>query len=575
MVICLAILAGCAVSGLAAADAPEVVVTGVDGALRDNVLAHLQIDDEACDTPPWRLRRLYREADTDIEAALQAFGYYTATLTKQLATGDDCWSVTLAIDPGEPVAVRDLSVRVIGAGQNTNEFRRVLDKNPLAAGQALNHADYEAYKRQFTAVADRRGYFDGRFVISRIDVYPDELAADITIAFDTGERYVFGDVTFEQDVVRPELAQGYIDFDAGEPYDSRRITKLYESLLSTGYFYGVDIRTTPNGAPDYDVDVAIRMNAAKHRSYTGGLGFGTDTGIKVRAGFHHRRLNRKGHQFEINGSWSDVIAEAGAIYRLPMNDPRNNWLQFDTGFKREDNASSDSETWKIGTKMFRRQTVNWLLTYFLDFGYEEWVVGVDEGTSRMLIPGVSWEHSMESGPPRPLTGIKASLSISGAAEALLSDTTFGQARAYGKFVHPLWPGGRGLGRAELGYTLKSEFDDLPASVRFFAGGDVSVRGYEYKSLGPKDEFGLVVGGEHQAVFSYEVDQLIRENWSVAAFVDAGNAFNSFEDLDFKVGVGAGIRWFSLLGPIRVDFAVPLADDAADSWRIHITLGPDL
>ena len=117
--------------------------------------------------------------------------------------------------------------------------------------------------------------------------------------------------------------------------------------------------------------------------------------------------------------------------------------------------------------------------------------------------------------------------------------------------------------------------NLPASVRFFAGGDVSVRGYEYKSLGPTDELGLVVGGTHLAVFSYEIDQLVRENWSVAAFVDAGNAFNDFDDVNFEVGVGVGVRWFSVVGPIRVDFAVPLADDAPDDWRIHITLGPDL
>jgi len=150
-----------------------------------------------------------------------------------------------------------------------------------------------------------------------------------------------------------------------------------------------------------------------------------------------------------------------------------------------------------------------------------------------------------------------------------------QLRAFGKFVHKLWPGARALARAELGYTLKSEFDDLPASVRFFAGGDTSVRGYEFKSLGPTDELGLVIGGTHLAVFSYEVDQLIRENWAVAAFVDAGNAFSSFSDMNLEAGVGIGVRWFSLLGPIRFDIAVPLADDAPDDWRIHITLGPDL
>jgi translocation and assembly module TamA len=559
----------------AAAGAPQVVVTGVEGALRDNVLAHLQLDDESCDAPSWRVRRLYREAASEVRMALEAFGYYSAQVDKQFEAGEGCWSVVLTIDAGEPVVIRDIAVRAVGDGADAPAFRDVIAKPPLQQGQVLNHAAYDAYKRRFNLVADRYGFFDGRFALARIDVYPDELAADITIDYETGARYSFGEVSFDQDVIDASLAQGYIDFEPGEPFDSKRITRLYEELLGTGYFLGVDIRTSPRGDPNYDVPVAITMNAAKHRSYTGGVGFGTDVGIKLRAGFLHRRLNKQGHQFEFNGNWSDVIADIGVGYRLPLNDPRNNWLNFDAGFKREDSVSVNSDTWKIGAKKFRRQTENWLLTYSIDYGYEKWLIGVDEGSSRLLLPGVSWEHTLERGPPRPLAGIKASLSLTGAADVLLSDTSFAQLRTSGKFVHPLWPGARGLGRADLGFTLKNEFDDLPASVRFFAGGDVSVRGYEYKSLGPKDALGLVVGGSHLAVFSYEVDQLVRENWSVAAFVDAGNAFNDLNDINFEVGVGIGVRWFSLLGPIRFDVAFPLADDAPDDWRIHITLGPDL
>lgn len=562
-------------SGLAADARPKIVVTGVDGAVRDNVLAHLRLDDETCGAPSWRVRRLYREAEQQAQTAVRAYGYYDARIEKAFEQTSECWSVRLAIDPGQPVQVRDVDVRVTGPGAGSPEFETILREIPLVDGKSLNHDDYEKYKRRFPSAADRLGYFDAVFATSRVDVYPDDLAADITLLFDTGVRYTFGDVTFDQDVVRPELARGYIDFEPGQPYDSKRITKLYEALLTTGYFYGVDIRTTPNGEPDHDVSIAIRMNAAKFRSYTGGVGFGTDAGVKLRAGFHHRRWNRKGHQLEVNGSWSKVIAEAGASYQLPLNDPRNNWLSFDAGYKREENSSADSETWKIGAKTFRQQTENWLRTYFIDFGYEDYVVGVDDDDSFLLIPGVSWERTMKSGPPRPLSGIKVNLEISGAAEPLLSSTSFAQVRGFGKLAHALWPGARGLARAELGFTLKSDFDALPASIRFFAGGDVSVRGYDYKSLGPTDDLGLVVGGSHLAVFSYEVDQLVRENWAVAAFVDAGNAFDNLDNLDFKVGVGAGIRWFSVLGPIRVDFAVPLASDAEDSWRVHVSLGPDL
>jgi translocation and assembly module TamA len=112
-------------------------------------------------------------------------------------------------------------------------------------------------------------------------------------------------------------------------------------------------------------------------------------------------------------------------------------------------------------------------------------------------------------------------------------------------------------------------------VRFFAGGDVSVRGYAYNSLGPTDPLGAVVGGENLLVGSVEIEQLISDAWALAAFIDSGNAYDDYTDFDPATGVGVGIRWFSPLGPIRFDVAVPLEEDAPGDYRIHITLGPDL
>jgi translocation and assembly module TamA len=158
---------------------------------------------------------------------------------------------------------------------------------------------------------------------------------------------------------------------------------------------------------------------------------------------------------------------------------------------------------------------------------------------------------------------------------LISDTSFLQLYGNTKWVFGLWSGGRLLTRAEAGVTLIDELDTLPASVRFFAGGDVSVRGYAYNSLGPTDLLGAVVGGSNLLVGSIELDQKISTNWSIAAFVDSGNAYDDLGDFDPATGIGVGLRWYSPLGPIRIDVAVPLEKDAPDNYRLHITLGPDL
>jgi len=112
--------------------------------------------------------------------------------------------------------------------------------------------------------------------------------------------------------------------------------------------------------------------------------------------------------------------------------------------------------------------------------------------------------------------------------------------------------------------------DLPVSVRFFAGGDNSVRGYGYEELGPTNDEGDVVGGRHLLTGSVEYNHPVVGRWSLAAFMDAGNAFDTFNDYEVFRGVGTGVRWRSPIGPIRVDVARPV--DEPGNFRLHISMG---
>lgn len=248
----------------------------------------------------------------------------------------------------------------------------------------------------------------------------------------------------------------------------------------------------------------------------------------------------------------------------------------DVGYKIEDNDSFESNLFTTGVQRIQKRDNGWIRTLFLDLRLEDYTAGtLDDGYSKLLTPGISFTFIEEDFPPRPLIGHRSTALTRGAVEGLISDTSFLQVYGNTKWVFKLWPGGRLLPRAEAGFTMIDELDTLPASVRFFAGGDTSVRGYAYNSLGPTDPLGAVVGGENLLVGSVEIDQLIADNWALAAFIDSGNAYNELADFDTATGVGAGIRWISPLGPIRFDVAIPLEQGAADDYRIHITLGPDL
>jgi translocation and assembly module TamA len=171
----------------------------------------------------------------------------------------------------------------------------------------------------------------------------------------------------------------------------------------------------------------------------------------------------------------------------------------------------------------------------------------------------------------PTRGWRLFGQFSGAHENLLSDISFAQIYGSAKLVHQFGPG-RLLIRGEGATTLADEVLELPFSVRFFTGGDLSVRGYQFGELGATNKEGEVVGGKHLLVGSIEYDFRVRGNWIAAAFFDTGNSFGDFGNMKLKQSAGLGIRWLSPIGPIRFDAARGLNDGG---FRFHITMGPDL
>jgi len=558
----------------------EVSISGVDAKIRNNILAYLRLDDEPCDAPGWRVQRLFVDADTQIREALEVVGYYNAGIEKTLEAktlemGDTCWQANFIITPGQPVVLRNVSLKIDSGGVQDSELENVVQKCALNPGDVLQHADYEACRRRINRTAADRGYFAARFTERRIDVYPDDYAADITLHFITDPRYVFGAITFDQDVLDPDMIQRFVIITPGEPYDTERVRRMQRYLFTSAYFDQVLLSRNTREQPYFDVPIHIELTPGKKYQYSAGIGFATDVGPKLRFGVLNRRFNSKGHQVEFETNISRVISNVGVTYRIPLDKPKD-WFTIDTGFKYEDNDSFMSKLFTTGVQRVQERDNGWMRTLFLNLRLEDYSTSeLDTDRSKLLTPGISYAFIEEDFPPRPLEGHRSSVTTRGAVDGLISDTNFLQLYGNTKWVFSLWPGGRLLPRAEAGFTAIDEIDSLPATVRFFTGGDTSVRGYAYNSLGPTDPFGNVVGGENLLVGSIELDQQVAQDWAVAVFIDSGNAYDAIKEFDPATGVGGGIRWISPLGPIRFDVAIPLDNDAPDDYRIHITLGPDL
>ena len=555
----------------------RVTIIGVDEKVRENVLAYLQLDDEACDAPVWLVRRLFSDSETDIREALEVDGYYNVAIERQLTleTTDGCWQADFSIVPGKPVVLRNVNVEIDDSGVHNKQLAKVVLECGLHTGDILRHAKYDECRRSISLTAKDQGFFDAKFIERRIDVFPAEHAADIALHFETGRRYVFGETVFDQVILDPALVQRAVTFSPGQPYDAELIRRMQRNLIVSSYYDQVVLTRKPRGEPYFDVPIHIRLTAGKKYQYNAGIGFATDIGPNLRLGMLNRRVNIRGHQAEFEINLSNIISDAGLSYRIPL-DMQKDWFTIDTFYKVEDNDSFKSNLFGFGVQHIRKRDDGWLRTLFMNLRLEDYTTGAfDDGRSKLLTPGISYSFIEEDYPARPLQGHRSNMRLSGALESIISDTSFIQIYGKTKWAFRLWSDVRLLARVEAGATGIAEFDSLPASVRFFAGGDISVRGYAYESLGPTDELGAVIGGENLLVASVEIDKKFATDWSMAVFVDSGNAYDALSRFSPATGVGAGIRWYSPLGPFRVDIAYPLESSAPDVYRVHVTLGPDL
>jgi len=551
----------------------EVVIDGIDAELRTNVLAVLRLDEEACTAPERRVESEFDRANADIALALEAFGYYDPTIDETLEFSQECWLARFSIDPGERVLLRNVSIELRGDATTDSSFSAVLSASAVRPMQPLLHGDYDRLKQALRSLAIERGYRDAQFVEASIDVFPDERAADVRILFDSGARYRFGEIDMDQDVVDAELFGRYIELQSGDYYDNRQLADARLELMNTGYFNTVSVEP---GTPDREagrIPVVIRVTPAARAEASYGFGFSTDTGPRFRFGRTIRRANRSGHQIDFNGLLSPLVVEASANYRMPYGDPRSEWVSFDIGVLREETDTSTSRSFQFGARRVVLQADLWTRTDSLSMLVEDFDVGSQSGRARLLMPGVAWTRLDADDAIRPNRGSRLRFVLRGASDSLTSNASFMQLVVSGKWIWPMPRSSRLLVSASAGQIWHDVFEDLPPSVRFFAGGDNSVRGYGFETLGPVNELGEVIGGSRLLTGSVEIEKQLKPAWSVALFSDTGNAFSSSTpDLHSSVGIGA--RWRSPLGPVRFDLARPL-DGVDRGIQIHITLGPDL
>lgn len=551
----------------------EVEIRGVRDELLENIRAHLSLQSPPSPLTEATVRRLYRQAPEEIERALQALGYYHPGIRSELTPIEAGWRARFEIDPGPPVRIGRIDIRLSGEGADDPPLREILEKLPIERGEILHHGEYEESKGMIQRLAAERGYFDARFTTHRIELDLLENRATVLLAFDTGPRYYLGEVRFRQDVLDPDFMERFVPFEPGEPFHTNRLLALNNALTSAGYFLRIDVRLLQEEAVDRVIPVEVVLVERMRYQFSAGAGYGTDTGPRLILGWENRRVNARGHRFESQLELSLLRQSITADYEIPLARPGTDKLRFQVGYQEEDTPTAESRIWTVGASRTALRGSSWLETIFLNYRAERFEVGEQVGHSRLVLPGISWTRAVSDHPIDPRSGSRLTFTFQGTDPALGSDVRLFQSQVRGKLIHPLGHRGRILLRGDLGATHIADFTELPASLRFFAGGDRSVRGYRYNALGPVDETGQVIGGRYLMVGSAEYDYRIGDQYGVALFYDIGNAINDLDD-PLRESAGIGIRWISPVGPVRIDLAFALREPDI-SIRVHINMGPDL
>ncbi len=554
-------------------EAPRLQIEGGTPEQQQNIRAFVPMTRFACELPAFRERTVLQGTLDRARQALRALGHYQPEIEVEIARTESCWNLVVTADPGPVARIAEVDVRVAGEGADDPVFVAVISDPGIAVGDPLRHDRFDGLRSRLMRIATDRGYFDAEFTLSRLLVDPEANEARISLHMDSGRRYRLGAVTLEQDILNEDFVARLIPFEPGDPYTSGQIIRLQRNLRDSGYFEAVRVRPGVDDAVDGEVPILAEVEARKRTAYEARLGFSTDIGPRLGLVLDRRYANGRGHRYNAELELSDKRSGIGFNYDIPLADPLSDTLSLFTSFRTEDTGTSKSDRFQIGASRIQRHPSGWQTTQGLRYEYEDFTVGEVSDISRLLIPSYRINRTESDDLLYPRNGYRLELLGQGASEGLGSSVTFLQTHANGKYITGLGAG-RLILRGEAGFTGNASVEELPSSLRFFAGGDSSVRGFGFQQLGPLDDDGNIIGGRHLLVGSIEYDHPIGQgDWGAAVFLDAGNAFNDFDDYELKEGVGFGVRWRSPVGPIRLDLAH--APDSKDNFRIHFTMGPDL
>lgn len=511
-------------------------------------------------------------------------GYFspktTVDATAEQSTDASKKHIRLTIEAGPQTRIDSVDIGVTGAVTELDRLR-VDDMRRnwlLPAGAPFRQENWDNAKNRGLEKLQQRDYAAARITDSQAGIDPDSQKADLTVRYDSGPRFTLGPLQITGTRRYPEsIIRNVNPLYPGERYDVNRLLTLQRQIQNTPYFSNaiVGIDNDPENADGAPVKVQVTEFPAQ-RIRTG-IGYATDTGAQVEGRYTHYNVFDKAYVFD-SQLRLEQKRQYGSLNLAMPPDEKSFVNSVNASMERSRLEGVDLRSLRAGIKRARNGELYdtaYTLTYYRDELQQEDGATlpadtvVSPGKHQALVPGFSWARRDVDDPIFPRSGNLLTLESGFALKGLMTDQTFG--RLYGRFKQYLPMARRDLVilRTELGGVFtKGAASEVPASLLFRAGGNDSVRGYSFDSIG-NEQNGTVYPTKYLVTASAEYQHWFTEKWGAAAFYDVGTAADSWENKTFYSGIGGGVRWRSPVGSLNLDLAYGVQKK---QFRPHISLG---
>jgi translocation and assembly module TamA len=521
-----------------------------------------------------QLRRLVRLAPVQIGEFLATLGYYDPKIAVNLESLEEGkWQVQVNIEPGEVVRVRGVDLQIIGslADGSTESLKRLnaIERNwSLGKDAVFRHEDWESAKRNALKSLLLEGYPAATVTESHAAVDRESRTVNLQVVLDSGPAFTFGAIDVKGLKRYPlSIIERLNPIRPGDSYSQARLLDLQSRLQDSAYFAGATV--TVDVEPERNTLAPIQVEVAENLSRKLGFGVGISTDVGIRGQVDYRDLNFLDRAWRLSSALKlDSRSQSlGAELQLPLT--AEGYRDSVTSLmERADIQGEITHKLVLGGKRSVIQGKNessYGVRYFLE---QQEVAGLRNEPATALVPNYSWTRRDVDNLIYPTQGYLLTLQADVAAKSIFSDRDF--VRGYGRVVYfyPLGKRDQFVLRGEFGAVTADGRDGIPTDFLFRTGGDQTVRGYAYQSLGIS-EGSATVGGRYLAVASAEYVHWFVPQWGTAVFIDRGNAADSLGDFKPVTGYGVGARWKSPVGPLNLDLAY---GDKTQALRLHFSVG---